>query len=128
MRKVKFPMQLDLLDIVGHTTRCGSQRLMIQVTDEMRAQLGPVNSITKQIVKEREDRARVAKRNQGHSPNEDTGEIARRADEKARVDGVVASQGLDLSRIGPNPSALYELCGKLDRLIGRRLNLRSGDA
>lgn len=94
MRAVQFPLQLDLLDIV---------------TDEMRAQLGPINAIVKQVMKERDDRARAAKRYRGTQPDAGVNEAARRAEEKDRIEGAIAAQALDLSRVG-NPSAIYELC------------------
>lgn len=86
---------------------------MLQVTDDLRDQLGPVNSAMKQVLKERDDRARAAKRHRGQKSgaNIEETEAARRAEEKVRIDNVIASQAVDPSLVGPNPSAIYELCG-----------------
>ncbi|EIW68688.1 hypothetical protein TREMEDRAFT_39596 [Tremella mesenterica DSM 1558] len=101
MRKVKYPLQLDLLELV---------------TDELRPQLAPINTAMKRILADRDDRARIAKRDKSRSlasselKAEEDNEETKRAEENKRVTEVIAEQNIDLGRVGQNPSALYELC------------------
>lgn len=96
MRKVKFPLQLDVLDIV---------------TDELRQSLQPVNAAVKQILKARDDRASVAKRSKGKVASvEEMSEDACREQERKEVAALVSASGLTAT--GSNPSGIYELCGK----------------
>jgi len=96
MRKVKFPLQLDVLDIT---------------TDELREKLQPVNSAVKQILKTRDDRAKIAKRSRGKSADTDEkSEDALREEERKEVDALVSAAGSQ--EAGSNPSGMYELCGE----------------
>ncbi|KLT39995.1 cysteine proteinase [Cutaneotrichosporon oleaginosum] len=94
MRKVKFPLQLDALDIA---------------TDELREKLAPVNAEVKQILKTRDDRAKIAKRAKGkNAPTEEKAEEQHREEEHKKVAELVETAGGVAA--GTNPSGMYELC------------------
>ncbi|AFR96333.1 ubiquitin carboxyl-terminal hydrolase 14 [Cryptococcus neoformans] len=87
MRKVKFPLELDLSDIV---------------TEPLRKKIQPLNSATKQILKERDARASILKRKPGQGLDE---EKKKRDEEKAMVEGLVKEGGLT----NGEGSGMYEL-------------------
>ncbi|WRT65064.1 uncharacterized protein IL334_002006 [Kwoniella shivajii] len=92
MRKVKFPLQLDSLDLV---------------TDEVRSQIQPTNSLVKQILKDRDDRAKIIKRNAGKATSDDaTKEVDIRREERQKVEEAVKEKGIDSET---NISGMYEL-------------------
>lgn len=94
MRKVKYPLQLDALDIV---------------TDELREKLSPANAEVKQILKARDDRAKLAKRPKGKAePSEEKTEDQYREEEHKAVDELVQKAGG--AALGTNVSGMYELC------------------
>lgn len=96
MRKVKFPLQLDVLDIT---------------TDELREHLQPVNSAVKQILKKRDDRASIANRAKGKgAASDDKSEDAYRAEERQEISSLMAASAAP--QLGTNPSGIYELCGE----------------
>ncbi|KAK4689792.1 pre-60S factor REI1, partial [Tremellales sp. Uapishka_1] len=84
MRKVKFPLQLDALDL-------------------------PVNTAVKVLLKERDDRAKNLKRTLGKPTGSDKSETELRDEEYSRVETLARENGLEES--GINPSGMYELCG-----------------
>ncbi|OCF41830.1 hypothetical protein I317_04340 [Kwoniella heveanensis CBS 569] len=89
MRKVKFPLQLDVLELV---------------TDELKQQMQPCNALVKQILAEREDRYKVAKRSGNrHTDNSGQEEDTRRY-ERERFRQLVGA----FDDTG-NPSGVYEL-------------------
>lgn len=103
MRKVKYPLQLDAIDLVRKHAR---QVLNLQATDELRARLQPINTEMKQIIKARDERAVHAKRQ-----NYDvSGEEGRLLEEKEKIMEMASSRGVGES--GTNPSGMYELCGR----------------
>ncbi|WWD22023.1 hypothetical protein CI109_106511 [Kwoniella shandongensis] len=85
MRKVKFPLQLDVSEL-------------------------PVNSAVKQILKERDDRAKLSKRSVGKIDNGQSDEIAVRAEERLRVNRA-GGVSHDTYSVLDNPSGMYELWG-----------------
>ncbi|WWC67636.1 uncharacterized protein I206_101546 [Kwoniella pini CBS 10737] len=92
MRKVKFPLQLDTIDLA---------------TEEVRTQLQPVNSAVKQILKERDDRAKIIKRNAGKATSDDaTKEVDIRRDEREKIAELVKEKGI---ADDTNVSGMYEL-------------------
>lgn len=96
MRKVKFPLQLDIMDIA---------------TAELREQLGPVNAAVKQILKSRDDRAKIAKRVKGKTaPTEEKSEETHRSEEREQIKSLMADMGT--VEPGTNTSGMYELCGR----------------
>ncbi|KAK8846714.1 hypothetical protein IAR55_005801 [Kwoniella newhampshirensis] len=105
MRKVKFPLQLDVSEMVGplHLTSTDSK----QVTDELRQQIQPVNSAVKQILKERDDRAKLYRRSAGTLGGVELSEAEIRATEQLKVQEAagVLHQSIEMS----NASAMYEL-------------------
>ena len=66
-----------------------------------------MNTAVKQILKSRDDRAKVAKRSKGKEVDEKPEEETRR-EEKAAVDALLAEHGV--GEVGNNPSGMYELC------------------
>ncbi|WVF70108.1 hypothetical protein IAT40_004896 [Kwoniella sp. CBS 6097] len=102
MRKVKFPLHFDALELVSASIigSC-SQR---QATDELRQQVQPSNALVKQILAERDDRYKSAKR----SGIRDTSGLAleeeARRDERERLRKIVGTFDDDA-----NPSGMYEL-------------------
>lgn len=103
MRKVKYPLQFDAIDLVSKHAR---QVLNLQATDELRARLQPINTEVKQIMKARDERAVHAKRQ-----NSDiSGEEGRLLEEKDKIMKMALSRGVGES--GTNPSGMYELCGR----------------
>ncbi|WVR04392.1 hypothetical protein IAU60_001394 [Kwoniella sp. DSM 27419] len=95
MRKVKYPLQLDVTDMV---------------TDELRQQIQSPNAVAKQILKDRDDRAKVAKHSAARGKGDSSNEEEIRKEERDRYNaavGSVAGAGAD----GTNPSGLYELWG-----------------
>lgn len=95
MRKVAFPLQLDVLDLA---------------TDELREKLQPVNNTVKQILKARDERATIAKRSRGKGNALDgkKEEDDRRDEERKQIAALVAGS----TEVGANPSGMYELCGE----------------
>nr|XP_031861864.1 uncharacterized protein CI109_002693 [Kwoniella shandongensis]KAA5528936.1 hypothetical protein CI109_002693 [Kwoniella shandongensis] len=93
MRKVKFPLQLDVSELV---------------TDDLRRRIQPVNSAVKQILKERDDRAKLSKRSVGKIDNGQSDEIAVRAEERLRVNRA-GGVSHDTYSVLDNPSGMYEL-------------------
>nr|CCM73231.1 CNG04540p [Kwoniella mangrovensis] len=92
MRKVKYPLQLDTLDLA---------------TEEVRSQIQPVNSAVKQILKERDDRAKIIKRNAGKATSDDaTKEVDIRREERKKIEDLVKEKGIDGET---NVSGMYEL-------------------
>nr|ODN81355.1 ubiquitin carboxyl-terminal hydrolase 14 [Cryptococcus depauperatus CBS 7841] len=89
MRKVKYPLQLDLYDIA---------------TDELRSSIQPVNTATKQILKERDDRAKILKRKPREGAQE---EEKKREEERKNIEQLIRESG------APEPkgygSGVYEL-------------------
>ncbi|BEI82925.1 hypothetical protein CcaverHIS002_0307930 [Cutaneotrichosporon cavernicola] len=93
MRKVKFPLQLDALDIA---------------TDELREKLGPVNAEVKQVLNERDDRAKVAKRAKAkNAPADEKTEDQHREEEHKKVAELIEKAGV---APGTSSSGMYELC------------------
>ncbi|WVQ81758.1 hypothetical protein IAT38_003883 [Cryptococcus sp. DSM 104549] len=94
MRKVKFPLSLDAVEMV---------------TDELRQRMLPVNTAVKQIVHDRDDRAKVIKRNiAANRPNtEEPSEDSLRAAEKEKVEELIKANGG--AQVGENLSGMYEL-------------------
>jgi ubiquitin carboxyl-terminal hydrolase 14 len=96
MRKVKFPLQLDALDIA---------------TDELREKLAPVNAEVKQILKTRDDRAKIAKRAKGkNAPSDEKTEEEHREEEHKKAAELIEQAGG--AAAGTSPSGMYELCGE----------------
>lgn len=96
MRKVKFPLQFDVLDIA---------------TDDLRQKVLPVNTAVKQVLKSRDERATIAKRAKGKAPaSDDKTEEQHREEEHKEIAGVIEAAGG--AETGTNPSGIYELCGK----------------
>lgn len=122
-RKVKFPFEFDVLDLC---------------TDELKAQLTPVNVALKNISKDRDERAKIRKRMRGANaataassssvsatstppPPADATmtqdiyrgteeeERAKRAEEKKVLEGLISPE--IRNDPGANASGLYELCG-----------------
>nr|XP_018265789.1 uncharacterized protein I303_02163 [Kwoniella dejecticola CBS 10117]OBR87947.1 hypothetical protein I303_02163 [Kwoniella dejecticola CBS 10117] len=92
MRKVKFPLQLDTIDLA---------------TEEVRSQIQSVNSEVKQILKERDDRAKIIKRNAGRATSDDaTKEVDLRRAEREKIAGLVKEKGIPEDT---NVSGMYEL-------------------
>ncbi|WWC87185.1 uncharacterized protein L201_002071 [Kwoniella dendrophila CBS 6074] len=92
MRKVKFPLQFDTIDLA---------------TEEVRSQIQPVNSAVKEILKERDDRAKIIKRNAGKATSDDaTKEVDIRREERQKVEALVKEKGIDSET---NVSGMYEL-------------------
>nr|ACZ51495.1 CNG04540-like protein [Kwoniella heveanensis] len=89
MRKVKFPLQLEVLDMV---------------TDDLRQRLQPANSLVKQILHSREDRYKTAKRLGPRTATQLADEENKRREEKALFDRTIE----DVDGMG-KPSGLYEL-------------------
>ncbi|ORY22440.1 ubiquitin C-terminal hydrolase [Naematelia encephala] len=94
MRKVKFPLQFDVLDLV---------------TDDLRTRISPVNSATRQILKDRDDRAKIAKRDKGRAKAEGKSEDELRTEEDQTVQELIDTN--QLKEPGSNPTGIYELCG-----------------
>lgn len=96
MRKVKFPLQFDVLDIA---------------TDDLRQKVLPVNTAVKQILKGRDDRATISKRSKGKAPAaDDKTEEQHRDDEHKEVTALIETTGG--IEAGTNASGIYELCGE----------------
>lgn len=96
MRKVKFPLQLDALDIA---------------TDELREKLAPVNAEVKQVLKTRDDRAKIAKRVKGkNDQGDEKTEEQHREEEHKKVAELIEKAGG--AAAGTSPSGMYELCGE----------------
>jgi len=93
MRKVKYPLQLDVTDIV---------------TDELRTKLEPITASVKQLLKDRDDRARSVRMAQGKSSEGEREEDFRRK-EKAAFSAMLTERGL--GEASENPSGMYKLCG-----------------
>lgn len=99
MRKVKYPLQLDVTDIM---------------TEELREKVLPINTAVKNILKVRDDRAKIAKRGLGKKKAADEDEKTEdqiRAEEHAEVEKLVKESGVEAD-VGSNPTAMYELCGE----------------
>ncbi|KAK1926366.1 CNG04540-like protein [Papiliotrema laurentii] len=95
MRKVKFPLQLDLLDLL---------------TDDLRQKVQPINTAARQILKDRDDRAKIAKRDRkvGDFQAE---EIKLRNEEATALRQLsVKDESLEADS---NASGIYELCGMI---------------
>lgn len=114
MRKVKFPLQLDLMDLVSRIKTCA---LMFEVSDEVRNRLQPINAAARQMLSDRDDRAKMNKRNHmtGVTQSIDN-ELDRRKEEDSAIRRLSAEKGC--SDMGNNPTAIYELCGKSFRGLG----------
>jgi len=93
MRKVNFPLQLDVSDLA---------------TDELRDQIRPINTALKQIVNSRDDRAKQAKRMRAKPDAETPSEDELRRREREEIEQLV-SAGPSVAK-GGNVSGLYELC------------------
>jgi len=78
----------------------------------------PVNSAARQLLLERDDRAKVAKRDKGKKSQEGEDEPAKRDAEKQQIVKLAGEQGS--VEDGTNPTAIYELCGGFGRTTGRR--------
>ena len=65
------------------------------------------NASARQILKDRDDRAKAAKRNKGKSP-EGEDEMAVRERERVSIETLSANSDREG---GSNPTAMYELCG-----------------
>lgn len=76
-----------------------------QVTEPLRKKIQPLNSATKQILKERDARASILKRKPGQGLDE---EKKKRDEEKAMVEGLVKEGGLT----NGEGSGMYELTGR----------------
>lgn len=99
MRKVKYPLQLDVTDIM---------------TDELREKVLPINTAVKNILKVRDDRAKIAKRGLGKKKAADEDEKTEeqiRSEEHDEVEKLVKESGVEVD-VGSNPTAMYELCGE----------------
>lgn len=93
MRKVKYPLQLDMSDLV---------------TDGVRVQIQPINSAVKKILKSRDERATENKRTKARSPSEDKTEDELRSEEKMSIEALIDKASP--ADVGDNPSGMYELC------------------
>lgn len=80
------------------------------------------NTSARQILKERDDRAKIAKRNKGKLV-EGEDELAIRERERASIEALAAGPDHE---VGTNPTALYELCGK-DRDLSSIESLTGSD-
>lgn len=115
MRKVKYPLQLDVTDIM---------------TEELREKVLPINTAVKNILKVRDDRAKIAKRSLGKKKAVDEDEKTEdqiRAEEHDEVEKLVKESGVEAD-IGSNPTAMYELCGEFTRTQSDKLTSSACDA
>lgn len=83
------------------------------MTDDLREKLTPANAEVKQVLKARDDRAKIAKRAKGKSaqPDEKTEEQHREEEHKSVAELVSRAGG---AAEGTNSSGMYELCGELN--------------
>ena len=115
MRKVKFPLQFDAIDLVSEYSATSVPDE--QTTDELRNKIQPINSSAREILKDRDDRARVAKREKVADLNNT--EVALRGVEKDRI--LQLARENDSQETGVNPTAIYELYGASNTLQSPRL-------
>lgn len=100
MRKVKFPLQLNALEIS---------------TEELSKQLQPINTAANNILKTRDDRAKVSKRAKGKAAAADeVTEEQHRDKEHKEIEELVSAAGI--TEKGVNTTGMYELCGELRQL------------
>lgn len=85
-------------------------RLTWQITDDLRTKIQPVNNVVREVLKDRDDRAKVLKRAKPGQKLEGDSEEESRKKEKEKVDALVKEHGL--GEVGTNPSGMYELCGE----------------
>ncbi|WOO77819.1 Ubiquitin carboxyl-terminal hydrolase 6 [Vanrija pseudolonga] len=94
MRKVKFPLQLNALEIS---------------TEELSKQLQPINTAANNILKTRDDRAKIAKRAKGKAAQaEEVTEEQHRDKEHKEIEELVSAAGI--TEKGVNATGMYELC------------------
>ncbi|TXT13476.1 hypothetical protein VHUM_00843 [Vanrija humicola] len=94
MRKVKFPLQLNALEIS---------------TDDLNKQLQPINTAANNILKTRDDRAKIAKRAKGKGAQaEEVTEEQHREKEHKEIEELVSAAGI--TDKDANATGMYELC------------------
>lgn len=109
MRKVKYPLQLDVSELVSHfKAAVGSDAG--QLTDSLRDRTRPVNSGLKSILQARDDRAKSIKQLRGRDSAEELVEAGARSKEKEQYAKMASS--FENADVGSNPSSMYELCGE----------------
>lgn len=104
MRKVKFPLQLDVSDLV-HLLLFSADA---QMTDDLRLSTRGANIAMKQALQVRDERIKVAKRGKTSLDIRDSAEIELR---KKELDDYQSAASSITSDPGSNASGIYELCG-----------------
>jgi ubiquitin carboxyl-terminal hydrolase 14 len=107
MRKVKYPLHLDVSELVSTKPQPDTDP---QLTDSVRDRVQPINAALKTTVQARDDRAKQIKQLRGRDSSPESAEAETRSTEKARFEDVVLSNGH--ADVGSNPSSMYELCGE----------------
>lgn len=107
MRKVKYPLQLDVSELVGTEVKV---RADPQLTDSVRDRVRPINTALKTTLQARDDRAKQIKQLRGRDSSPELVEAETRSTEKAQFEALVLSTGH--ADVGCNPSSMYELCGE----------------
>ena len=108
MRKVKYPLQLDVSELVSYMTSVVSD--IFQLTDSLRDQTRPITAALKTALQARDDRAKQIKQLRGRNSPEELTEAGTRSKEKEQYSELVSN--LEQADAGCNPSSMYELCGE----------------
>lgn len=106
MRKVKYPLQFDASDLVRIVT--DRNVCSYQVTDDLRARIRPLNTFTKAMSQNRDDRAKQLKTAR-NKVEQEVADKDLRNQEKEQFDRI--AQEVALEDNGANASGMYELCG-----------------
>ena len=109
MRKVKYPLQLDVSELVSFVTPVVSD--IVQLTDSLRDQTRPITAALKTALQARDDRAKQIKHLRGRNPPEELAEAGTRSQEREEYNALVSN--IEQADAGCNPSSMYELCGEL---------------